>query len=350
MTRFARSTRAPWAASLLLTVTVAAGCAQPEDAAPDPEEAAPAPAAAVEDPGPVREITNVTGDLYRARNNNHFTVFLVTPDGVVLGDPINTGFAEWLRDELDSRFGVTVSHVVYSHHHWDHASGGAVFADTATFIGHENMAAALEAPLPGNAAPLDADGDGRVSRGEATGGYAGSFDLLDRDGNGSLTGAEINTDIHPPDTTYADTMTLDVGGRTVELIHPGPAHSDDMTVMFFPEERAAFAVDYINVRRLPGSLAGTTFEEYAAAIGTIETLDIDTVLPGHGDAGVPADLAAYAAFLEDLRAAVAEGLEQGLSLEELQESVTLEEYSGWLLFEDRRANIVAEAYRILTAP
>ncbi|WP_428103361.1 MBL fold metallo-hydrolase [Candidatus Rariloculus sp.] len=53
----------------------------------------------------------------------------------------------------DERFGVPVRYVLYSHHHWDHASGGAVFADTAIYIAHERMAAALAAPLPSAAAP-----------------------------------------------------------------------------------------------------------------------------------------------------------------------------------------------------
>jgi glyoxylase-like metal-dependent hydrolase (beta-lactamase superfamily II) len=332
---------------VLLLLALAAGCAQQEA----PDATAPAePPATVEATGPVREITNVVGDLYRARNNNHYTVFLITTDGVVLGDPIDTGFAEWLKSEIANRFNATVSHVVYSHHHWDHASGGAVFADTATFIGHENMAAALEALLPSNAAPLDTDGDGLVSRAEATGGYAGSFDFLDRDGDGSLTGSEINAEIHPPGTTYADAMTLEVGGSTVELVHPGPAHSDDMTVLAFPKERAAFAVDFINVRRFPGSLAGTTFDEYAAAIGMIQALDIDIVLPGHGDAGVRDDLAEYAMFLDDVRARVADGLAEGLPLDQLQNTVILEPYVEWLLYDDRRANLVSEAYTILTAP
>jgi aspartyl-tRNA(Asn)/glutamyl-tRNA(Gln) amidotransferase subunit A len=34
---------------------------------------------------PPREITQVTGDLYRARNGNWYTVFLVTPAGIILG-------------------------------------------------------------------------------------------------------------------------------------------------------------------------------------------------------------------------------------------------------------------------
>ena len=331
----------------MLVCLMFAGCAQ-QEAAPEAEPAAvPPPAEAVAEP--IREITNVAGDLYRARNNNHFTVFLVTPEGVILGDPINTDFAEWLKAEIASRFNTTVEYVLYSHHHWDHASGGAVFADTATFVGHEQMAAALESPLPRNAAPFDANENGLLGRDEATGGYAGNFDALDADGDGSLSGAEINVDIHPADTLYSGRQEITLGGRTVELVHPNPAHSDDMTVLFFPEERAAFAVDYVNVRRLPGSLSGFSFDQYEEAIGAIQALDIDTVLPGHGDAGVKEDLAEYASFLSALEAAVAAGLEEGQTLDELQQSVMLEDFSDWLLFEDRRENIVAEAYVILTS-
>src|SRR6187455_795437 len=52
---------------------------------------------------PAREITQVKGDLYRARNGNWYTVFLVTPAGIILGDPIYETFAPWLKSELDSR-------------------------------------------------------------------------------------------------------------------------------------------------------------------------------------------------------------------------------------------------------
>ena len=121
----------------------------------------------------VREITHVAGDLYRFRNNNHYSVFLVTAEGVIATDPINQSAAQWLKDEIDSRFGQPVKYVIYSHHHGDHASGGSVFADTATFIGHERMAAALEAArnagLPPRLAAADANGNGRIERDEAPG-------------------------------------------------------------------------------------------------------------------------------------------------------------------------------------
>ena len=101
-------------------------------------------------PAPRRSIEQITGGVYTATNNNHRTVFLVTPEGILLGDPINVEFAKWLKAELATRFKVPVRYVVYSHHHWDHASGGEVFADTAKFVGHANMLTA-----PGDAAGVD---------------------------------------------------------------------------------------------------------------------------------------------------------------------------------------------------
>jgi glyoxylase-like metal-dependent hydrolase (beta-lactamase superfamily II) len=87
---------------------------------------------------PEREITNVTGDLYRFREVRHVGMFLVTPDGIIVVDPTNPGLAQWLKDELDERFGLPVRYVIYSHAHNDHASGGEVFADTATFLANDS--------------------------------------------------------------------------------------------------------------------------------------------------------------------------------------------------------------------
>lgn len=295
------------------------------------------------------EITQVADGLYRAANNSHRTVFLVTDEGIILADPVNTEFASWLRSELDERFDVPVRYVLYSHHHWDHASGGAAFADTAIFVAHEGMAAALAAPLPSNAVFLDTNRNGRLERSEATGGYAARFDDADTNGDDVLSGAEINVDIHPPDLLYEDHMVVTLGGQRVELIHPDPAHSDDTTVLFFPEQRVGFGVDYINVRRLPGGLDVYSFDQYASAIGTMLALDIDTVVPGHGNVGRREDLAEYMGFLRDLQAEVSAAIADGQSLQQAQRSVQLSEYSDWLLFDARKENLIANAYNILTS-
>jgi len=64
-----------------------------------------ASAASAQQPPPVqkppqRGIVNVTGQLYRAQNDNHYTVFLVTPEGIIMSDPINRDFARWLKSEF----------------------------------------------------------------------------------------------------------------------------------------------------------------------------------------------------------------------------------------------------------
>ncbi len=78
----------------------------------------------------------IAEDVYWVGNDTHRTVLLVTDDGVIMSDPINREFSTWLKAEIDARFGVPVRYVLYTHHHWDHASGGAVFEDTAKFVGH----------------------------------------------------------------------------------------------------------------------------------------------------------------------------------------------------------------------
>jgi len=86
----------------------------------------------------VRGIVRITGDLYRFQENAHYSVFLVTPEGIIATDPINADTANWLKAELRRRFDKPVKYLIYSHHHEDHVSGGEVFSDTATVIAHEN--------------------------------------------------------------------------------------------------------------------------------------------------------------------------------------------------------------------
>ena len=51
-----------------------------------------------------------------------------------------------------------------------------------------------------------------------------------------------------PDLTFSDTMTVTLGGKSVELTFIGASHSDNLIVMNFPAERTLFAVDIVSVR------------------------------------------------------------------------------------------------------
>jgi glyoxylase-like metal-dependent hydrolase (beta-lactamase superfamily II) len=304
---------------------------------------------------PTRGITQVAGQLYRAQNNNHYNVFLVTPEGVILTDPINRDFARWLKGEIAQRFKVPVRYVLYSHHDWDHASGGAVFADTAEFVGHASMLAELAVPaghrpLPMAQRKLDTNSNGVVERAEATAGNLGNFDLLDQNRDGLVTGAEFErgpvNDVYPPTQTFSDRHTVTLGGRTVEMVHMGNAHSPDGTVIYFPAERTVFGADVVQARRVPMTLS-PTIGAYQDALRVVLSLDFDIVAPGHALVGTKKDVADGLGYLTDLATGVAAGVAAGRTLAEIQKSLTLETYRDFERWDTHRAQHIAEVYALL---
>jgi glyoxylase-like metal-dependent hydrolase (beta-lactamase superfamily II) len=147
---------------------------------------------------PPRAIVQVKGDIYRAQNNNYFSLFMVTPEGIILADPINTAFATWMKEQFAERFKVPVRYVIYSHSHWDHIEGGAVFADTAKFVAQEGVARNMDGRIPQMPGDmLDRNNNGRfelneivdplVNNNNRCGMPATFFRTADRNGDGSLT-------------------------------------------------------------------------------------------------------------------------------------------------------------------
>ncbi len=257
-------------AGFLATATCIAGAAAAQDA-------------------PKRAITQIAGDLYRFQNNFHFSVFLVTPDGVIVTDPINAEAAEWLKAEIAERFGKPVKYLIYSHDHADHISGGEVFADSAVVVAHENA-------------------------------------------KRTIMGEKRPTAV--PQVTFSDQMTIELGGKTVELRYLGRGHSDNMIVMRFPAERALYTVDFISVKRVAfKTLSDAYFPEWIDAIKRVEAMDFDILVPGHGPIGVKADAADHRAYMEDLYGSVLAAARAGQNLEEMQASITLEKYKDWGQYE-----------------
>jgi glyoxylase-like metal-dependent hydrolase (beta-lactamase superfamily II) len=304
---------------------------------------------------PQRSIVNITGQLYRAQNNNHYTVFLVTPEGIIMSDPINRDFSRWLKSEIASRFKVPVRYVLYTHSDWDHASGGVVWADTAEFVGHRNMLAALappagNPPLTGDAVKMDANRNGLIERTEAAGAVAQRFALFDYNGDAVVSGAEIArgsvSDVYPPTTTYVDRHTVTLGGKRVTMTYLGTAHADDSSVLHFPDERAVFSADILQVRRLPGGLEPTV-GAWIDALTIVNSLDFEHALTGHAMAGTKRDAADELRYLEDISRGVAAGVGAGRSLAEIQKTLTLDAYKGFERWDTNREAHIAAIYGTL---
>jgi len=237
-----------------------------------------------------RSITNISGDLYRFQNNFHYSVFLVTSEGIIVTDPINAEAAKWLKSELTKRFNKSVKYLIYSHDHVDHISGGEVFADTAIVVAHENAKA-------------------------------------------DIIGEQRPTAV--PDLTFSDQMTIELGGQTVELTYVGRSHSDNMIVMRFPAERVLFAVDFIPIKTVAWkTLTDAYIPDWKEAIKRVEAMDFDTLVPGHGSIGVKADAAAFRGYMEALYSAVLQAARDGKTLQQMQQNIRLDEYKEWFEYEE----------------
>jgi glyoxylase-like metal-dependent hydrolase (beta-lactamase superfamily II) len=318
------------------------------------QEQAPALRRTPIDQVPEWTITHINGGAYQATTNAHGTVFLVTSEGIILADPLSFEFATWLKGEFATRFGVPVKYVVYSHYHWDHASGGEVFADTAQFVGHANLPQYLDLPPESTTlldvvgqyepvAALDVDANGLVELSEAPldiqrfpGSKQSIFEGFDANKDDVLTGAEVVRGplsyVYPPNITYTDEVEISLGGQRVNLLWVGDMnHSSDTSLITFPDDDVILIVDYISFR-LPNREMDYElgkFEGWMTAIRTTEeeAKKYKFVATGHGPVGTWEGVTVWREYLEELRAEVESGLAAGQSLAEMQQNIKMEKYS-----------------------
>jgi glyoxylase-like metal-dependent hydrolase (beta-lactamase superfamily II) len=234
-----------------------------------------------------REITRVTFDIYRFQNNFHANMFVITGDGVVVTDPINEEAASWLRAEIAKLTDEPITHLIYSHSHGDHASGGLGYGDVPNVIMHQN-------------APEDIDLVEATKR-------------------------------------FSDQLSFVVGSKTFELTYLGPGHGTDMIAMVVQPEAVAFVVDVVSAKRLfYRDFPGADVDEWIQQVRKVEALDFDILIGGHGPVGVKKDVSNGIAYLEELRAAVVKGLKAGQSVDELKQTVLMEKYKDWGSYDQWR--------------
>lgn len=252
-----------------------------------------------------RSLTPVTDDIWRFDNNFHVSFVAVTDDGIVVGDPINAAAADWLKAEIADRFGGPVTHMIYSHHHGDHTSGGQVFADTARIFAHskfEELATAMGA------------------------------------------------DTAMPTDTFEDMMDLQVGGKTFEMRYLGSGgHSDDMIATVIRPDNVAFVVDVVSPKRLPWQQINTSsLDALDSQIAAVEALEFDILLPGHSNNGTKVDAAEARRYLADLKSYVDAQLAAGKTEDEIKAGAAdaMAEYSEWAMFGNMLAANVTGMIRL----
>jgi cyclase len=252
-------------------------------------------------------VKQVASDLYFLFDfNGSNSVFLVTDAGVLVID--TRTHPRDGRDLLDRIRMVTdkpIKWVINSHFHGDHTMGNSVFKDVgATFVAQEETARIMQRVHPKEMARRV---DGFRSRGDDP--------------------AEVK--LVPPDVTFDSRMTIRVGGREVRLFYLGPGQQAGDTFVEFPHARVLFTPGAFAKHSMPNMLFTPSVDNWIKLLGEVGGMDIDTILPAHGDIATRADVKELAVMLADEYATVKDAVSRGVSLEQATTTLTFPQYKDW---------------------
>jgi cyclase len=220
------------------------------------------------------------------------TSFVATDEGVVAIDTpmVPQDAQKWLEEM--AKYG-PIRYLINTEPHPDHAAGNCWF--DCTVIGHEGTRQAL----------LVAD-----------------INELKKMMNGMDPGATDRKSglfYRLPGITFSQSMTLYLGKHSFHLINM-PGHTQSQTAVYVPEEKVVFTGDNV-VRRTPIFLDSFPFK-WLESITRLSQLDVDIVVPGHGDVCDKTFLPHMSAAVQYCLDAVKSAIAQGMSFDEILEKVT----------------------------
>lgn len=192
-----------------------------------------------------------------------------------------------------------------THTHGDHTYGNSLLPADAALIGHEHMRAhLLTDPVIDGCPPL--------------------WEPVPEWGN---------VQRRVPSITLRDALDVHLGGRTVELLHPGhPAHTTGDAVAWLPDEQILFSGDLLFHGLTPLVFMGS-LEGAIRSLAWIDDMSPRIVVPGHGpvisDGSLADVLADHERYYRLVLAAADRGISLGLSPLEAARSTDLGEFAHW---------------------
>jgi len=226
-------------------------------------------------------LTKIADGVYSyvdARNPSPATSFganagiIIGKDGVVVVDTLTSAkeaqrFIKDIRAITDK----PIKYVVNTHHHLDHSLGNSEFVKLgAVVIAQENSR---------REAQKDAD------------------TIVKRALNYGFTAEAMEgTMVVLPTLTFTDRMSIELGDRTVEVIYPGPSHTNGSSIVLIPDVKALFAGDALFTNYHP-NLRDADVDGWIRALDKIAALDVQKIIPGHGPISGKQDIADMKQYL-----------------------------------------------------
>jgi cyclase len=211
------------------------------------------------------EVERLSDDLFVLRGLGGNTAVLRTDAGTVVVDTMALQMqGERIRELAEELTGNKVILLINTHYHIDHTHGNPAFAAGTRVLSTERTLSHLQT--------LDAEfWTGDAAR------------LL-------------------PTETFTDRMTLELGGKTIDLIHPGAGHTDGDLVVIFRDEGVLHTGDLMFNRYYPNIdlEAGGSIQQWVATLENLLRLEFTRVIPGHGETSDRTGLRQFLAVIAQL--------------------------------------------------
>lgn len=158
-------------------------------------------------------------------------------------------------------------------------------------------------------------------------GFPASADIISHENTRVHVAAAFRTEIQRkflPNVTFTDRLYISRGSDStagrIHLLHFGPAHTDSDVIVYFPDEKIAFAGDLIFLSRDPlihRAKNGTSFG-LVKVLKAILDLDVELILSGHNEKATKEDIRKFLAGVEEKQAKITTMVKSGKSLDDVR--------------------------------
>ncbi len=182
---------------------------------------------------------------------------IIGKDGIVVIDTLTSSIeAKRFIKDIRAISDKPIKYVINTHYHPDHTFGNSDFEKLgAAIISHAACKNILK------------------SYGEGALQNAQNYGLTEED----LAGTEIAY----PVLTFQDRMEVDMGDQKIELIYNSSSHTDGSILVYMSDRKVLFAGDILFTNYHP-FMADGDIGKWVKVLDYIMTLDVDTIIPGHG--------------------------------------------------------------------
>ncbi len=301
------------------------------------------------------KLQKLTENLYVVFGDGANVAFLVTEEGVLVVDtPIYPYQSKIMIDKIHQITDRPIKYLVYTHYHADHTNGAQGFPESTIVIAHENTSKNMRnkslpyriIPYPSDIPELEQEVE--KLRKEKSPKLKEVEKELQRARKQLKETQQLKLIL--PEKTFQKRLDIEMSGKKVILLYMGNGHTDCDVLVYFPSEKAIHMGDLLFHNMIPSIIheAGGNTENWITILEKVAAMDVEIVIPGHGEIADKQGLLFQAEFFKDLRAEVKKYVDKEASLEQTKEMLKLPKYENTRGYDKNLAENITVAYHEMT--